>query len=78
MYSIFPRRRVGGSQVQSVSSEIRGIEYVQVPATFGGVCRLAGMSSNENAGEIPYRREVRDGGGPTGDSGRDRPGSIGW
>ena len=36
------------------------------------------MSSNENAGESPYSRELRDGGGPAGDSGRDGPGSIEW
>ena len=41
-----------------------------------GVCGLASMSSNENAGESPYSREVRDGGGPAGDIVRDGPGSV--
>jgi len=36
------------------------------------------MSSNENAGESPYIHEVRDGGGPAGDGGRDGPGSVEW
>ena len=39
---------------------------------------LAGMSSNENAGESPYIREVRDSSGPAGNSGRGGPGSIEW